>query len=182
MLGNSVGVLIGNSSITSDALLGSGAFRGANVWVPIDSPGLSDFTILMWIKFLTLPVRDSPVELFKWGTARLQASFNSLLTFTSGNGRSMNSDGSGQQLGANTWYAIAITRVGTTLSLYVDGYRIASSGLALTDTIGLPSSALTFSAEGVITDDVALFKDTGKTTFEIFSDYAKKRQLKQSYC
>jgi hypothetical protein len=182
-LGANVGVLLGNATITPDARFGAGAFNRSFVWVPLDSPGTRDWTIELWFKMYRLPERDESFELFKWGSARLTANFNSLLRFSTGSsGKSVTSEGSFQAFGSNTWYAVAVSRVGTTLSLYVDGYRLNAVSLLASDTIGLPNSVLTFGAEDVVVDDVALFASFGRSTLQIFGDYANKRQIENSYC
>jgi hypothetical protein len=176
------GVLLGNATITGDSLFGGGAFNGSYVWVPMDSAGLADFAVSMWVKFLLVPDRVNARTLFNWGTANLVAE-DGLLTFSTGDGKSLSSGGSGLQLGANTWYAISVVRRnGTSLELYTNGYLINSLELSKFDNVGLPSSFLRFSADDVITDDFALFAGTGRSSFEIFVEYAQKKQLQTSYC
>lgn len=181
-LGANLGVLLNNATITNDALFGGGAFTGANVWVPIDSPGTRDFTIQMWFKLLQLPARGETFVLLQWGSATLITGERSLLIFSTGAGKTLNADGSGLALGANTWYALAVSRIGSSLSMHVDGFRIAFTTLQPSDQVGLPSTVLTFSTANVVTDDVALFLGSGRTTSQIFEDYAGMIQLQQSYC
>ena len=181
------GVLLDNATLVgpTQALVGGGAFRGYSVWVPgRPSPGNSDFSLSLWVRLDSRVERGSLLTLLTWGSASMTLTENTLrfVIGSASNSPALDSTLSQIVILSQTWYNIVVTRSGAGMAMYLNGYLVDARNLAdQFVTVGLPDSALRFSVEGVVTDDVMIY-DVALTNYDIFKSWAAKKRDLITFC
>lgn len=141
--------------------------------------GQEDFSIEFWLNPQRALTLQEAVSVFRWDDMEVAvASSNLYLNTPFGN---LASSGAVTTFPFGQWVCISITRAGSELSLFYNGYRVASRSDA---TPIPPSGAFTSVSVGspdMILDDVALYS-RARTAYEIFTTYAERNYASSEYC
>jgi len=170
--------LSGNATIVqTPAFFGAGSLLGVEALTSIVGVGTGDFSVELWISPVVPLSIQSKVKVFQWIDFSISIG-GDLVFYDFGSTTISSLGGPPTVFRPNQWYSIAVTRQGTMVRIYYNGYQVASG--QVTPAASLPGF-VRMGAATVAVDDVSLYR-LARSQHEIFTSHTERRFSRAEYC